>query len=61
MRYKHEGVLMEDVLSLRTIGCKILRKIGRVVENRIFYAIFQVTRVTNDHYGWRPADEESST
>ena len=26
------------------------------LENRFFGAIFQVTRVTNDAYGWRPDD-----
>lgn len=26
----------------------------RRVEDRFFYAIFNVTRVTNDGYGWRP-------
>ncbi len=24
------------------------------VEDRFFYAVFNVTRVTNDNYGWRP-------
>jgi hypothetical protein len=28
--------------------------IRKQVQNRIFYAIFQGTRVTNDAYGWRP-------
>jgi hypothetical protein len=26
----------------------------RALENRLFYSVFQVTRVTNDAYGWRP-------
>ena len=26
----------------------------RVLDDRLFGAIFQVTRVTNDAYGWRP-------
>ena len=29
------------------------------VEDRIFYAIFQSTRVTNDAYGWRPEEKQS--
>lgn len=36
---------------------------GRVRENledRFFGAIFQVTRVTNDAYGWRPDDPANS-
>ena len=24
------------------------------LEDRVYYAIFQTTRVTNDAYGWRP-------
>ena len=31
-----------------------------VVERRFFYAVFNLTRVTNDNYGWRPdASQES--
>lgn len=26
------------------------------VEDRFFYAVFNVTRVTNDNYGWRPEE-----
>jgi hypothetical protein len=26
------------------------------LEHRFFYAVFNVTRVTNDHYGWRPGE-----
>lgn len=29
----------------------------RRLEQRFFGAVFQVTRVTNDAYGWRPEDE----
>lgn len=29
----------------------------RRMEARFFYAVFQVTRVTNDAYGWRPEPE----
>ena len=47
---------------MRRTGKKVLRRVGRFVrktlEQRIFYAIFQVTRVTNDHYGWRPQNTE---
>ncbi|MFM2245807.1 MAG: hypothetical protein RL071_1881 [Pseudomonadota bacterium] len=28
----------------------------RRAEDRLFYAIFHVTRVTNDAYGWRPPE-----
>ena len=33
----------------------------RRIENRVFYAIFQSTRVTNDNYGWRPSATNSAT
>ncbi|MEC7949407.1 MAG: hypothetical protein VX265_17700 [Myxococcota bacterium] len=26
------------------------------LEQRFFYAVFNVTRVTNDDYGWRPPE-----
>jgi hypothetical protein len=26
----------------------------RALEDRLFYSVFQVTRVTNDAYGWKP-------
>jgi hypothetical protein len=33
------------------IGAKAIpRKLRKSVEDRIFYAIFNLTRVTNDHY-----------
>ena len=32
----------------------LIKKIVRKLERRIFYAIFQTTRVTNDNYGWKP-------
>ena len=36
----------------------LLKRAGKKIENRIFYVVFQVTRVTNDHYGWDPEKEE---
>jgi hypothetical protein len=32
----------------------------RMLEDRVFYAVFQSTRVTNDNYGWRPEEEEKT-
>jgi len=32
------------------------RGLRRSVEDRFFYAVFNVTRVTNDAYGWRPEE-----
>ena len=40
--------------------CKVSEG-GRGIEDRIFYGIFNVTRVMNDHYGWRPEAEEEET
>lgn len=31
------------------------RRVQKALDDRLFGAIFQVTRVTNDAYGWRPA------
>lgn len=31
-------------------------RVRKGLEDRVFYAIFQVTRVENDAYGWRPED-----
>ena len=42
----------------KKVLCLFAKKAFRVVESRLFYAIFQVTRVTNDHYGWRPPEED---
>ena len=33
----------------------------RKIENRIFYVIFQTTRVTNDNYGWKPSSKNAKT
>lgn len=30
------------------------------LEQRFFYAVFNVTRVTNDDYGWRPPERSPS-
>jgi len=48
-------VLRRTVRLLKRITPPRLR---RFAEDRIFYAIFNSTRVTNDAYGWRPEDEE---
>ncbi len=31
-------------------------RLRRALEDRIFYGIFNVTRVMNDSYGWRPEE-----
>ena len=41
----------------------IPRRLREVLEQRVFYAVFNTTRVTNDAYGWRPdpIDPERNT
>lgn len=43
------------VLGLgRGLGRLVPRPLLRRVEGRVFGAVFHLTRVTNDAYGWRP-------
>ena len=44
--------------KMRSILYRVCAKSLRTIEDRIFYAIFQLTRVTNDHYGWRPKEKK---
>ena len=44
--------------TVSRVFLSLLKRVGKKVENRIFYALFQVTRVTNDHYGWKPEEED---
>lgn len=45
-------------MGLARVGWRALPGRARVaLEQRFFYSVFQVTRVTNDHYGWRPEEE----
>jgi hypothetical protein len=37
---------------------RLPQRIRRGLDDRLFSAIFQVTRVTNDHYGWRPEEAD---
>ena len=39
------------------------RRLREILERRVFYAVFNTTRVTNDAYGWRPdpIDSERNT
>lgn len=38
--------------SVRVVGTRIPPRWKKLLEDRLFYAIFQTTRVTNDAYGW---------
>ena len=42
----------------RGLGRLLPPPIRRQLEDRVFFSVFQVTRVTNDAYGWRPEGEE---
>lgn len=62
----HRSDVGQGSLRLSRIVMGIGRGIGRIlpatvrrrVENRLFYSVFQATRVTNDAYGWRPKEDE---
>jgi len=42
----------------RRVGARLPRFVSRNLEDRVFYVIFNLTRVTNDAYGWRPPEDE---
>jgi hypothetical protein len=44
--------------GLRAAGRLLPARLLRSIEDRVFYGIFNVTRVMNDHYGWRPPEPE---
>lgn len=39
----------------RAVVRRLPARVRRGLDDRLFYAIFQVTRVENDAYGWRPS------
>ena len=53
-------------LRLARVVIGLSQRVGRVLpgsirqrlENRVFFSVFQVTRVTNDAYGWKPGEKE---
>ena len=46
-------------LPVRLVGKAIPKPVRDHLEDRLFYAIFQVTRVTNDAYPRREAEEDA--
>ncbi len=40
----------------RTVWRALPARARKGLEDRVFYVIFQKTRVENDAYGWRPPD-----
>lgn len=45
--------------GLRVVGRLLPERLRRGIEDRIFFGIFNVTRVMNDNYGWRPPEHEA--
>lgn len=55
MNTRHAERLSEALfLPLRLARQLVPERLRRALEDRLFYAIFQVTRVTNDAYPTRP-------
>jgi hypothetical protein len=52
------GLARATLVVGRGLGRLLPAPIRRQVEDRVFFSVFQVTRVTNDAYGWRPEGEE---
>lgn len=46
------------ISGLKAAGRMLPSRLLRGIEDRVFYGIFNVTRVMNDHYGWRPDEED---
>ena len=44
--------------GLKAAGRLLPSRLRRRIEDRVFYGIFNATRVMNDNYGWRPKSEE---
>ena len=40
----------------RVLSRAMPRRVKKMVEDRIFFAIYQKTRVENDAYGWKPPE-----
>ena len=49
---------MKRSVVRRLFARLIPSRVKRVMEDRIFYVIFNSSRVTNDAYGWRPDSKE---
>jgi len=64
MADKHRGALLAGravIGGLRLAGRLLPRRVRRMVEDRVFYGVFNTTRVMNDNYGWRPGEAASYT
>ena len=47
--------------GLRLAGRMLPTRLRRAIVDRVFYGIFNTTRVMNDNYGWRPGESASYT
>jgi hypothetical protein len=57
------GRLSEAVARVLVSGGRLTvrvmpERVRKNLEDRLFYAIFQRTRVENDAYGWRPRQDD---
>lgn len=52
-----EQVARLVVGTVRAVVRRLPVRLKKALDDRLFGAIFQVTRVTNDAYGWRPPPE----
>ncbi len=49
--------LARGLVRAARAGARVLPEGARKrLEDRVFYAVFNLTRVTNDAYGWRPPE-----
>ncbi len=49
------GAVSRVIVGAGRAGARLLpQRVRRVLDDRVFSVVFQLTRVTNDHYGWRP-------
>ena len=58
MGRKKTPLVLRMMVKVGSTGKRIIPGgVRAFLKQRIFYAIFQTTRVTNDAYGWRPEEK----
>ena len=55
-----ETVADLTIAAGRALSRALPRRVKKMVEDRIFFAIYQKTRVENDAYGWKPPPSDSA-
>ena len=59
MDSRNAGRIARGLIKVARAGSRVLPdRLKKHLEDRVFYAIFNLTRVTNDAYGWRPPEPE---